>query len=86
MLVKCQNCPHLFDLPNLREVIISTLLGEAVFVMLSRVAVLHCLPAYTEPICCFLLAFSHPILTDVKEYRCIIDFFSPVLMIKYQVW
>lgn len=77
MLVKCQNCPHLFDLPNLREVIISTLLGEAVFVMLSRVAVLHCLPAYTEPICCFLLAFSHPILTDVKEYRCIIDFFFP---------
>lgn len=70
MLVKCQNCPHLFDLPNLREVIISTLLGEAVFVMLSRVAVPDC----TKPICCFLLA-SHPILTDVKEYRCIIDFF-----------
>lgn len=75
MLVKYQNCPHLFHLPNLREVIISTLLGEAVFVMLSRMAVLHCLPDYTKPICCFLLAFSHPILTDVKEYRCIIDFF-----------
>lgn len=36
MLVKCQNCPHLFDLPNLWEVIISTLLGEAVSVMLKQ--------------------------------------------------
>lgn len=75
MLVKCQNCPHLFYLPNLREVIIPILLGEAVFVILSRMAVLHCLPDSNKPICCFLLAFSHPILTDVKEYRCIIDFF-----------